>query len=44
MMKSLVIVLSKTQDSNQGPLDLQSDTLSTELSGLGKISSQSLKI
>ena len=44
MIKLFVITLSKTQDLNQGPLELQSDALSTELSGLGRISSHSLEI
>ena len=41
--KSFVIPLSKTQDLNQGPLDPQSDALSTELSGLGRNLCQSLE-
>ena len=44
MIKLFVITLSKTRDLNHGPLNLQSDSLSTELSGLGRISSQSLEI
>ena len=35
--------LSKRRDLNRGPLDLQSDTLPTELSGLGRNSCQSLE-
>ena len=44
MIKLFVITLSKTRDLKQGPSDLQSDALSTELSGLVRISSQSLEI
>ena len=36
--------VKKKQDLNKGPLDLQSDALSTELSGLGRNPCQSLEI
>ena len=44
MIKLFAITLSKRRELKQGPLDLQSDALSTELSGLGRSQHQSIEI